>query len=39
MARLKSKMGEMAQSKDRGKWCAIVVLSALLMLLVMLVLS
>ncbi|KAL1498869.1 hypothetical protein AB1Y20_013393 [Prymnesium parvum] len=39
MAKLKGKMTEMAKSKDRGKFCAILGLSLLLMLLTTLALS
>ena len=38
MGGLKRKMAEMVQSKDRGKYCAILWLSLLLLLLFMLVL-
>lgn len=34
MVKLKGKMAEMAKSKDRGKYCAILVLSVILMLLI-----
>ena len=37
MHTLKAKMKEMAKSKDRGKYCAILWLSLLLFLLIMLV--
>ena len=39
MGKLKGKMGEMAKSSDRGKYCAIMVLSILLLLLTMFALS
>ena len=39
MGTLKRKMAEMAQSKDRGKYCAILLLSTLLVFLTMLILN